>query len=423
MNIINNLIIIYLISNILSPILASENNKIKEKAIIAVNKEIILQSELNKYINIFFLLSNTEEKKLSKQNKYFKKELLEDITINKIQLQLAKKYNLKINNDKVKTIFNEYARKEKKSITEYSNYIKNKYVPYKILYDYIKESLLIEKLQKSIIELSISNSEIENFINLSSDIKKISDTKYNAVYIQLNSNAKHIANKTKWLIKLLYKSNNHNYIKKYTKQKIHDLSYEYTNWQNINNTPYIINKNISISTPGILLGPIYLNNKLHFIKLLNKKRILDEDLNMINIRYILIKKRSLLKFNNKLKYLQNIRNNILNTRSFTKQIINHSENKNLHLNATKNKWLNKNNVSNHFYNHISLLSKSEISYPFNSELGSYIVEIIDKKYINKHFNQMILYHKIEKLIINYKFDKLKDNWIKKLKNEAIIKLL
>lgn len=406
----------------------SEDKTWNDKVIATVNNEIILENDLEKHINIFFLLSKLTENNISRYNKKFREDLLKDIIINKIQLKLANKYKIKIENYKVEQIFNNYAKKEEKSISDYKIFLKNKNISDKILIEYIKESLTIDKLQKELLypDITISNTEIENFFNFQQNIKNINNTEYLILYLSLSNIFKNnINNKIKWIINLMDKTQNYNEIPKRIKFKFNNINFTNINWKKTENIPILFIKYLPTIIHRKTIGPIYSNEKFHFIKLLGKKLTISDELLEIHIKHILIKTHpKIFKHKNNIKlHLNNIRKKLLNDYNYSKikySLLEKNYNSYKVNNITN---INKRNVSNTFYNNILSLSNGELSYPFKSELGWHIVEVINKKYMNKSIKQLMIRNKIEKILINNKFNQLKEKWLKTLKKESIIQIL
>ncbi|MDP2763025.1 MAG: peptidylprolyl isomerase [Enterobacteriaceae bacterium] len=388
-------IILIQITFILLSTLFTNSGLTKESIIAKVDNEIILQSDLDKYTNIYSLLSSKD----INNNLNFNQNLLEDIIINRIQLNIAKKYKIKIDTNRVETVFNKLIKIKNCSIKQYYKLMKEKNVSPKILYEYIKESLTIEELEKILLyqDISMQNYKVSNSNNI--------HPSKTYIHIKLKNNNKNTSEKLKWITKIINKNYKTKNLSKIIKSKV-----KTTTINIIKNSPP--SKILSIIDKDTQVNIIYKKNNFHFFKIIKTpdKKIHSE----FKIKQILIKNKSKIKSkkNTKLTLIR-LRDKILNESTFKNREKLYSNNIN---NIKKEIWINKKSVSKKLYKNIAKLSIGEISYPFKTEIGWHIIKIKDKKYLNKSVNIK------EKEILDNKSLEIKNNWLKLIKADAVIEI-
>ncbi|HFL8824112.1 MAG TPA: SurA N-terminal domain-containing protein [Candidatus Azoamicus sp. OHIO1] len=371
----------------------------KESIIAKVDNEIILQSDLDKYTNIYSLLSNKNINNNLKPNENFNQNLLEDIIINRIQLNIAKKYKIKIDTNRIETVFNKLIKIRNCSIKQYYKLMKEKNVSPKTLYEYIKESLTIEELEKILLyqDISMQNYKVSNSNNI--------QPSKTYIHIKLKNNNKNTSEKLKWITKIINKNYKIKKLSKIIKSKIKTITINITKNSHPSKILSTIDKNTQVDI-------IYKKNNFHFFKTI---KITDKKIHAeFKIKQILIKNKSRIKIkkNTKLTLIR-LRDKILNDSTFKNKKKLYSGNIN---NIKKEIWINKKNVSKKLYKNIAKLSIGEISYPFKTEIGWHIIKIKDKKYLNKSVNIK------EKEMLDNKSLEIKNNWLKLIKTDAIVEI-
>lgn len=355
----------------------------KETIVAKVNNEIILKSDVKKYKYIYKLLSNN---KTQKQSNIFKKNLLTDIITIKIQLNLAKKYNIKIEEKTIDLMFKKIVKEKKKSIKQYYQTMKENNVTPKSLYSFIKNSLIIEKLEKQL----LLEEKPKQKINLNSKKEHIPN-KY--LHIKINNN-ENINDKFKWILNILNKKrttqtslktiNNKN--TNFKTKIIKKIPTRFLNKYNKNHKSYIMYKN---KTFHIIKAIKHQNNKIEF-----------------KIKPILIKNKSKTKINKEIKQkLIDIKNKL----THNKNTINTKNKKNI-----KQISVNKKNIQKKLYNTIKELNTGETSNPIKTKIGWFIIKIIEKEKKEKNKNH---YQN------NLTFKNNKKNWINSIISESTIEIV
>ncbi len=370
---------------IITSIILNYSNAIEiDRSLANVNNYTITKSEFKKNLYAFFLLSKIKENKKIKNNRYFIKELIGNIAINKAQLKTVKKYNLKIEEKKFQSIIDNVKKnKTKNSIRE------------KILYKNIKNMFITNKLQEYRIlqNTQILANDIDEFLQNHKE-----KNSYNLIYLILNS-----SNKTKEEIKNFINTlkNVDSYKKLKKNKQIKIIKIKNKTIENINNK--FIKNNIAKITNNKIYGPIYKNENLHIIKLISKYSEITEELAEFKSKHIIMKKKPI-------------------TEKYKKKMIKLLE---------KKKIINDNNVY-YIYENINNLNKtntekydflnvvSDITYPYKNKLGIKIQKKIEKKFSAKNSKQLLLYNNIEKLIIDNKKNEIRENLIKIMKKDIKI---
>lgn len=373
-----------------------------------INNQVILESNVNKQSTLLSLLIFFKKELTDKELKVI---ALEDIINTKIQVNIAKDYDVELSEDDMKDVYTQLIMREKSSLREYINVLKRNDITTNDFQSFLKDSLVIEKLHERLLyeQIKISSEDFDNLEKFSNNTSlKYLNNNYEILHIAIKNNKPQLK-KIKNILKLLTKKNHNEIIgltfnkKLLAKNKIFNI-HPILDLEKKIHTHMIKNINSDV------VGPIYSNNTINFIKLIKKKNIfkkLDSD---IKIKHLLIKR----KYK---KTEESVKHKIRNLKNLNK--IKNFSLKKLNKENFKTEWLNKKNVSNDFFQKIKHLKKNELSDVFETKIGFHLVKIIDKKY-NQNTD---IYKEITLQLKTEKLTKLRKYWEKHIKQENLINIL
>lgn len=355
-----------------------EKNNDINSIIAIVNNEIITKEELENKINLLLF----KNKNIFK-TKILEKQMLNNIITDTIQLQLAKKKEINVNDKTIKNFIKDYLMmQEKKSLKEFKKLLEKSKIPYKIFYNQIRTEITLSKLQQQEIhqKITISKENINHFLETSIGKKK-TKTKFFFSYSLIKINKNNIIKTKK--IKEIIKN------KKIRKNNIFIIRKKNINRKNINQIPNLFVKYLIKLQINKISNPIYNNQGIYILKALDKKNVIDKKIKT-NIKYInLNKKRNNIKKDNFLK------------KNKTKKNLGKSE---------------YNKISINFYKQLNKLISNKKNPPIRTTLGisSYLIKSKENK-INKN--------KIIQIISEIKFKEIRSIWIKNLREKSNIEIL
>jgi peptidyl-prolyl cis-trans isomerase SurA len=134
-----------------------------DRIIASVDQEVITESELEKQVQQLTARSeatNTELPELP----VLKKQLLERMILEKLQLQLAKKEGISANPETIATAIADIAKRENLSLEELKSTLNEQGITFSDFQNTIKTQLILSQLQQKEIgkQISISSKDLEN---------------------------------------------------------------------------------------------------------------------------------------------------------------------------------------------------------------------------------------------------------------------
>lgn len=137
-----------------------------DRVIATVNSEAIPESELNQQMQMLMLRLKQSEMKLPSEEE-LRKQLLEKIISEKLQLQVAKEEKIDIDEAYLNQAIEEIARRDNLTVQQLQKYLSDQNIEFKRFRETIKNEIIISKLQQKAIapQISISASELDQFLN------------------------------------------------------------------------------------------------------------------------------------------------------------------------------------------------------------------------------------------------------------------
>ncbi len=246
-------------------------------AIIAVvNESIITESELQKYFKIYRQQLSQRPTSLS-TNKILRKQLIEQLIKNELQLQIAKHYDVEIDDDEVDQSLQKIATTSGLTIYELKSKVSEQDFTFKDYKDHIANELLIGKLQQQSVakRVNITSEEVDKFtkdfrkaneINREYSLKSIIVPLPEAPAPEQLQASKKLATK---ILKTLRATAEFSAEEASKISGDIDLRENDLGWRKLTAMPEIYASRIAKLKPGNIVGPIRAPNGYHLLKLVS----------------------------------------------------------------------------------------------------------------------------------------------------------
>ncbi|MFW0073069.1 MAG: SurA N-terminal domain-containing protein [Coxiella-like endosymbiont] len=236
-----------------------------------VNDEIITQSEFTHAASIAKQQFAQEHIALPNEQT-FKRQVLDQLIYQALQLQLAKRSNIKVTNKEVNAAIAHIAAQNHFSRTILQRKLAQEGIAYKQFRDQLQEQLTISKLQHQIVgnDITIDESDISAFKKQHQ--KQLAPTQYHIATILIplfdsstQAQINHARGKAMLVLNKLRSGSNFE-----TGMKMHPGSID-LGWRTADNLPQVFASAITKMKPNEIAGPIQAPNGFHIIKLIDKE--------------------------------------------------------------------------------------------------------------------------------------------------------
>lgn len=397
-----------------------------DKIIAVVNEDIITQVELNERIKLIGQQIKQQGGRLPSLET-LQKQVLERLILEKLQLDMANKTGIRVNDEMVNRVIANIANENRLSMTKFREVLKKDGYKFADFRENIRREVTISRLRKIRVEnkVNISEQEINNYLNQilknqsiddeyhlkhilvatpeAASPKQIDDTRVKAqnIFDELNNGAD-------FSQKAIAVSNDELALKG------GDLG-----WRKTAQLPTLFTSVVNKMRKNEIKGPLRSASGFHIIKLMNKrsnsqKHIIQQTM----ARHILISPTQVLSRDDARRRLETIHQRINAGGDFASLARASSDDKAAAAEGGNLGWVSPGMMVPAFEEEMDKLKPGEISKPFLTQFGWHIVQVMSRR---KHDNtEQSQRSQAIKLIRKRKTEEAIQDWLRRLRAEAYV---
>lgn len=397
-----------------------------DKIIVIVGDNIITQLELDERVKLISQQIQQQGGRLPPQDRLHQ-QILERLILEKLQLELAKKTGIRVNDEMVNRVIANIAKENRLSMDQFRKVIVKDGFAFSEFRENIRRQVIISRLRKIHVEnkVNISEQEIDNYLN-QSFAGSSADDEYHLRHILISTpeaatpdqieqarvKALKIINELKsgddFAQKAIAVSNDELALKG------GDLG-----WRKTAQLPTIFTSVVGKIRKNDIEGPLRSASGFHIIKLQDKrnssqKHIVSQTL----ARHILIRPTQVLSREEARLRLQGILQRIKNGEDFASLARANSDDKAAAAEGGSLGWASPGKMVPAFEEEMNKLKPGEISEPFMTQFGWHIVQVMSRR--NHDNTQQFQRSQAINLIRKRKTEEAIQDWLRRLRAEAYI---
>lgn len=397
-----------------------------DRIIATVNNDVITKTELDKRIQLL--------KKQLKENKtqlppesVFRKQVLERLIMEQVQLQLAKRRGIRVNDETINRVITNIASENKLSLDKFRKVLAKDGVSFAEFRENIKSNIIMERLKGQIVdkEVTITTQEVNNY--LSKTVQHGGrQTEYKLSHILITipeaASPEQIKKSQDKAEKVLKKLKQGADFAKTAIANSHGqgaLKGGKMDWLKAGQLPTLFTDIVTKMKRGQLSQLIRSPSGFHIVKLENKrsknnKRIVQQTL----VRHILLKTNAVTSDQQAKQKLEKIRSRIKAGEDFAKQAKAQSDDKGSASDGGSLGWNNPGKFVPAFEKEMAKLKQGELSPVFRSRFGWHLLQVMSRR---KHDDSDK--HKraqLQQMIHKRKANEVVDNWLRRIRDEAYV---
>lgn len=422
--------LIYIIAFLLTgPALAkvSSHQIVELDYVIAViNDDVLTNSELEDRIQL--VVKQLEEKKTKLPPRdVLKKQIIEQLIMEKIQLQRAHKVGIRVNDETVNKVVTNIARSNGISLDEFRNILLKDGFDFEDFREKIRNEIIVKQLRQRRVEnrVNVSPQEIDNYL-ASQKNRKGTDEEYNLGHILISlpetANAEQIQKakqKAEEVLKKLRDGADFQQMAVAVSGGQQALKGGQIGWRKAAQMPTLFADTVPQMEVGAYSDLIRSASGFHIIKLQDKRsdtkrHIIEQTL----ARHILIRPNELRSNNEVKQRLELLRERIINGEDFSILARSNSDDKASAADGGSLGWVSPGMMVASFEEQMGRLQPGEISQPFTTRFGWHIVQVMSRR---KHDNTEELQRlQARNNISQRKTEEAVENWLRRLRSEAYV---
>lgn len=394
--------------------------------IAVVNSDVITASELKKRIKQILAQLKNKKSKLPSKNVLYR-QILEQLITEKIQLQLAKRASVIIDDETVNNVIQKIARENRLTLSEFRDVLKQDGIEYAEFRQNVKNEITINQLKKRRVEnrIVVTDQEIETELNNQKNNEALSDEFHLAqILIATPEGAspdqiQQAKQKAQQVLAQLKIGADFSETAAANSNGQNALNGGDLGWRQAAQLPSIFTDYVVKLQAGQITDLIRSPSGFHIVKVLerrskDKKRIVEQT----HARHILmvpnqVKNSAVVK-----EKLKRIRQRLLNGEDFATLAKANSDDKGSAARGGDLGWLNPGVTVPEFQEAMAKLKPGEISEPIRSRYGWHLIQVLSRRQHDD--TQAFLRNKIRKQIGERKTEEAVSNWLRRLRSEAYV---
>jgi peptidyl-prolyl cis-trans isomerase SurA len=402
-----------------------------DRVVAIVNQEAIPESELNNQMTLLMLRLKQSETALPPLAQ-LRKQLLDKLVIEKLQLQKAKEAHIEIDEPELNKAIAELAARDDFSVDELQQFLGEQGLPFNKFRETIKNEITISKLQQREVgqNIHISPLDVEQFL-ASAAGQDQTGAEYHLGHILIalpeTASAEEIAKSKKQAEGILQRLRSG---ADFAQTAVGESSGAQAlkggdlGWRKMVEIPTLFSNVVSTLKIGELHGPIRNDSGFHIIKLIDKridgKTATDiTSVKKIHVRQILIKTASKMSDAEAQALLLKLRGQILSGEDFPKLALKYSQETQSASKGGDLGWVSPSTASL-FFEKISILRPGEVSQPFKTDKGWHLVQVIEHRI--GHTASEPMKTRATDLLFQRKFEERLVSWLRRLRDEAEVQI-
>lgn len=358
------------------------------------------------------------------------KQVLEHLIVNEIQLQLAKRTGLQVDDNALDNAISNIAKQNGLSVTQLREAVNGQGMDYNLYRDNVRRQMTVSQLQQRDVlgTVQISEQEVNQFLQSPNGMGgMVSEYRIGHILIALpdSPSPKEIdaaTQKADGIVAKLRKGEDFATLAMAESQGEGALKGGDLGWRKLPELPTLFEKIVPTLQPQDVPEPIRSSSGFHVIKLLEKRNAqqVAGTIQKSRVRHILIKTNAVTSDRDALARLNDIRAKLAKGESFATIAKAHSQDLASATNGGDLGWVSNDVLVPEFKDAMEKLALNELSEPVKTPFGWHLIEVQERQ--AQGSDDVSLRQKAREMLQQRKFEEKQQEWVRQLRDEAYVKI-
>jgi peptidyl-prolyl cis-trans isomerase SurA len=404
-----------------------EKSSIKklDRIIAIVDQDVITEKELQDKINSVIINLKSQKIDIPSEN-ILRKQVIERLISNSLQIQIAQQTGLKISDAQVDKTIERIAEKNKLNVTDFKKTLEKDGTNFYQFREEIRNEITIAQLKEREVDskIVITDGEIDNFLNAQS--KEVQDEFEIAhILIRVPEDAspdklEKLKNKAEEVVKQINTGKNFTQVSAAFSEAPNALEGGNLGWKKASDLPTLFVDALKKIEVGKLTPILRSPNGFHVLKLINKKgpstQVLVEQ---THVRHILIKLSEITSENEGRQKLISIKERLENGTKFEDMAKQYSEDTSAN-NGGDLGWVNPGDTVPEFEKTMKQLSINQISDPIKTPFGWHLIQVLERR--SQDMSKESARIQARQQIKIRKSEEAYQDWLQELRDRSFVEL-
>ena len=392
---------------------------------VIVNDGVILQSDIDNAIKTIKANANKNAQALP-DNAALREQVIEKLTLDTLQEQEAKRIGVKIDDASLTEAIKEIAERNKQSVEQLTKSVQEEGLTYAEFREQIRKEMEISEARNALVRrrINIIPAEVDNMAKLLA--KETNATvQYHISHIQLrydDSNKAQVTEQAKKIVAQLKNGADFNQLAMSVSKGPKALEGGDWGWMRKEEMPTIFADQIQDQHKGDVIGPFTSGAGIHILKITDVKGLQSVAVTEVNARHILIKPSIILSDDGAKKELNDfIRQIKSGEATFGELAQQYSQDPGSAAQKGELGYQTPDMYVPEFKHQVETLPVGQISEPFKTVHGWHIVEVLDRRKVDK--TDAAMKNKAYRILFNRKFNEEASAWLQELRAGAYVEVV
>ena len=410
---------------------SSQAVELLDKVVAVVDKDVVLESQLTGLVNQV-KSSATSAGQALPDEQALRKQALERLILESLQLQLAERLGLRITDTQLEQAIANVARSQGKTADQLRNEAKKDGLSYSQFREQVRNEILLSELARNQVRrrINISDQEVKQVVQMLGEQGQ-NQSRYRVGNILLplpadpnNQQLRQASEQAEQLIQQLKQGAD--FRKLAIAHSAGPKALEGGDWGllGINEMPSLFSEAVKNHAKGDIIGPLRSGAGVHILTIFDMETAPTQTVQAVEVRarHILLKPSIILSEEKAQAQLTDFANSIRSGKAKMSQLAEqYSEDPGSAIQGGDLGWSAPEVYVSSFRDVVSQLKVGELSEPFRSEHGWHLVQLEDKRVVDA--TAQAGEQKAYQLIFNRRFNEEVQTWLDELKDEAYIRVV
>ncbi len=411
-----------------SQILHAQNNAVAlDKVVAIVDEDVVLQSELNERKAAIMERLRGQYQQLPAED-VINKQILEQLILERIQLSLAKRYEVTIDEKEIDQAVNNILQKNQITLAQLEQDLKKQGLNMAGLRNQMRDELMINNLQGGIVNnrIKISPQDIDNFL-ASSDGKYTTSPDFHIGHILIAVSSSADAE----TIAAAEKQANDVYEKLQAGADFAQMAISYSNdqaalqggdigWRKLAQLPELFGNQMVTLPVGQVTKPFRSGAGFHLLKNIEQRGGGAKLVEQTHARHILVKTSEIMDDNQAAQKLASLKQRIEKGEDFAKLAREHSEDPGSMLSGGDLGWSTPGSFVPEFEKAMAATPINGITQPFKSQFGWHILQVLERR--QEDMSEKMKRNQAANVLRSRRFEEELRLWMSQIREEAYVEI-
>ena len=399
-----------------------------DRIVTIVDKNAITEQELEAKVRTVSDQLTKQGKQLP-QERILRKQILERLIVDSIQLQLAAERGIKVNEIQLEKTIERIAEQNQMSVETFKTALANDGVSYNAFREDMRNEITIARLKESEINnrINISEGEVDNYLTTQENSKDGKQEEFELSQILIRTPEESSPQdieaaqiKVEEVLAELNKGESFEKVSASFSDAPNALEGGNMGWRSSSQIPPVFLALLKEMSVGQASKPIRSPNGFHIIKI-NNKRSADSTLivEQTHARHILTKLNEVVSEQEAKQKMDGLKERLDNGADFVELAQQYSEDGSANSGGDLG-WVNPGDTVPEFETAMNSLAPEEISEPIRSPFGWHIIQVLERR--KQDMTDQAARIQARKEIFSRKVEEAYEDWIHELRDRAFVEL-